>query len=83
MHKPRHSHSKNFVRPKLVHYYAVNRVTTAVNDAPVLYANAKTQAKLHRYVSALIPPSDESKYVVDTQIRPFLDLIQNTPTNVA
>ena len=76
-HKPRDTHSKNFVRPKLIHYFAVHQVMTSVNNAPILYANVTTHARLHHYRGGSISESSRSNYTVDTHIWPFLDLMKN------
>lgn len=81
-HKKRNAHSKNFVRPQLIYYFAVHQVTKSVNGAPAFYANVKTHARLHHYRSDLIPLEELPKYVVDTHLLPFINQINNSLSSI-
>ncbi len=81
-HKNRNAHSKNFVRPQLIYYFAVHQVTKSVNEAPVFYADVNTHARLQHYRADLISPEELSKHVVDTHIFTFIDQINNSLSSV-
>jgi hypothetical protein len=81
-HKARNAHSKNFVRPQLIYYFAVHQVTKSINKAPVFYADVKTHARLQHYRPDSIPPKELSKHVVDTHILSFINQINNSLASI-
>lgn len=74
--------SKNFVRPKLIYYFAVHQVTRTVDNMPVLYADVHTQARLQHYRSVPVQPNELSEYVRDTQILSIINSLNHSISSI-
>ena len=74
--------SKNFVRPKLVHYYSVHQVTRSMIGTDIFYANIENHARLHHYQRYFIKNEEINNYIIDKRFLSLLNKFNNSLSTI-